>query len=145
MRSTMLAVLAIAACGGDNGDGDDAPPLPVVSAMGTVTNPVSGVQSGRLIVGVGRVADLPQRIVCSKLLAKFEEPAATLPATFQLDNVPVTTDLVLVAIVIDGSGATQMPGASYSIVVDTTKVRFATRPDDPLDIVMQGTIGFDCP
>lgn len=129
-RALLMVALAGISCSSDGdgstGSGSDAPTV-FVEATGTVSNPVSPAQSGRLIVGVAKAADVSQQIVCNKLLVKFEKNPTTLPSAFQLQRVPAG-DLVLVALLIDGSGKPQMPGAAYEVTADVSGVRFKNAP-----------------
>ena len=139
-----------AGCSGDNeapgsSTGSNQPPAPATSFSftGTVTNSLSAVQQGRLIVGLAHSSDLPQRIVCDKLVRRSDQAGVTLPATYKLEEVPEGAS-ILVAVLIDSSGAPMMPGAAYMVSVDRGGVRFDGRLTDSISINMQGTIGYDC-
>jgi hypothetical protein len=152
MRPTLVALLsACAACSSPNRgsepiDGRLDASLYTFPLSGTVSDSLTGSQPPvRVVVGVARPEDAGPTIVCDRFIVKFDETAQALPAPYHLDSVP-EGQFILVALLIDGSGAAMVPDARVPITVDDLGVHNGGgAPTSTIVIGIEGITAYDCP
>lgn len=156
MKIVIVAVLlTLVACRGEDDSGSrarDGTPdgdgssgsAKSYSLTGTVSNPFSTAQSGRLVAGIVPRALFVPPIKCSTFAAKDDRTAVTLPASYSLQGL-VAGNYVLAALVIDGATA-EAPFAAYGVTVESDGVHYNSPvPTSTIDLVIQGTVAYDCP
>jgi hypothetical protein len=153
MRDVVIIILCVACSstptsgtGSDSSDNGDSSSTPLFGLRGTVSNPLSSAQAGRLVVGVGRSADIADVVDCSVFIVKDEAAAATLPATYELAGTVPAGELSLIALLIDDPTSARVLIAPYAISVDAKGVHYNSPASiTTLDIAMQGTTAYACP
>ena len=147
MMSIKPLLVLVAACSGSGEAPADVPngPTHPFAASGQVNNPVSLVQSGRLVVGVARIADIPQKVLCDRFVVHTDISMVTLPSPYNLETDLSEGSWGMIALLLDGSGAPQAPATAYQIDVDADGVRCNRAACLGFDMYMQGTMAYDCP
>jgi hypothetical protein len=156
--SPTFILLAAAACGGgsddavggsetdsgaQNGSGGSGSSASF-SLTGTVSNPLTNIQTGRLVAGVIPRTMFVPPIKCTSFVVKDDRAGVSLPAPYSLQNL-VAGDYVLAALLIDGT-STDAQFAAYGVTVERDGVHYnSPMPTPTMDLVIQGTVAYDCP
>jgi hypothetical protein len=151
----LMGVLALAACGGDDssdstgqnpsgGAPGGSGTTPQAELTGSVTNPVTASQHGRLIVGIMPNAQFSSPISCNALVVRDERSGVSLPNVYDLHQIPLGSYL-LVAVLVDPSSLTA-PFAAYPISVETDGIHYKSpAATSSVDLIMQGSSSYECP
>ena len=117
---------------------------PQFSLHGIVSNPISAVQTGRVVVGVVAPSDLGVVVRCDAFIAKSDLSNQSLPSAYRLDGIPPGT-YILAGLLIGTANAEAWIGP-YGITVTSDGIHTNTSlPTAVLNVAMQGMSAYECP
>lgn len=137
--------LAMVACTGRDPARDSAPSVLFVLG-GSVSDPAAMHSGVRVIVGLAPPSNTTGTIRCADFLATSDRADQTLPSPYEFDvrdGLPIG-NYTLVALLLPATG--RAPYALYPVTLDTEGIHYHS-PDSTstIDIVIQGTVTYDCP